>query len=547
MATFEFTSPAGKTYELEGPEGSTKEQAFQKFQEMRPELFGEKKDKADVMSDKPKQGVGRILQESQEAYKTSPAGRFKETFSPLRAITQEGMVPQLFQYGKRKLAGEAAPKAGEPEDKPVPMMQSLKDMASYARKDPGAFAGHVANAVVADPQFLLMPELLPARLVQTFGKVGKVADAATTAAAQAAGQSAARQLAERGTVDMEILRQDAKNAAAVGGAIRSTGEAARAVAPGVKQYATEGTQQLLEKAKGRGYTLPIGEMSPVGSIIDKYYKSPLREVNAKKFYEEVTKPTGTTVAEINPVTWPDVERNLGTQVEKVLKNETVSVPPLVGDTIKQFLPYQKGTISNALSDIEMGSPLAGKQWHDIRKELGRRRTEALRSNNSVMAGDIKNVIEQWDAYGKAGLSAAAKKGFDDWKKKWTAFSDIDEAVLGNPSNYDKYSNGLIEPKDIMASILRRREGEARDPFGVKARPQTRTAAMASGLNLLGKETTPSNLINTLPKIAAYAPAKIAQGAMYSAPGQALLYKGVPFTGAAPVLGSSTQKARGQQE
>jgi hypothetical protein len=315
----------------------------------------------------------------------------------------------------------------------------------------------------------------------------------------------------------------------------------------VKQYATEGTQQLLEKAKGRGYTLPIGEMSPVGAIIDKYYKSPLREVNAKKFYEEVTKPTGTTVAEINPVTWPDVERNLGTQVEKVLKNETVSVPPLVGDTIKQFLPYQKGTISNALSDIEMGSPLAGKQWHDIRKELGRRRTEALRSNNSVMAGDIKNVIEQWDAYGKAGLSAAAKKGFDDWKKKWTAFSDIDEAVLGNPSNYDKYTNGVIEPKDIMASILRRREGEARDPFGTKSRPQTRTSAMASGLNLLGKETMPSNLINTLPKIAAYAPAKIAQGAMYSAPGQALLYKGVPFTGAAPVLGSSTQKARGQQE
>ena len=32
MATFEFTSPDGKTYEVEGPEGSTKEQAFQQLQ-----------------------------------------------------------------------------------------------------------------------------------------------------------------------------------------------------------------------------------------------------------------------------------------------------------------------------------------------------------------------------------------------------------------------------------------------------------------------------------------------------------------------------------
>jgi len=494
-----------------------------------------------------KQGVGRIFQESQEAYKTSPASRFGETFSPVKAITQEGMIPQLYQYSKRKVTGEAAPKAGEPEEKPVPIMKSLGDMASYARKDPGAFAGHVANAVIADPEFLFMPELLPARLVTTMGTVGKVADAATTAAAQAAGQSAARQLAERGTVDMEVLRQDAKNAAVTGGVIRSAGEAARAVAPGVKKYATEGTQKLLKEAKDRGYTLPIGEMSPVGAIIDKYYKSPLREVNAKKFYEEVTSPTGTAVSEINTNTWPKVERNLGTEVENILRNETVSVPPQITDTLKTFLSNQKGRIADTLSDIEVGQTLSGKQWHEIRSELGRRRAEALRSNNFIMAGDIKNVIGQWDNYGQSGLSSAAQAKFDAWKKKWTAFSDVDEAVLGNPSNYDKYINGVIEPKDIMSSILRRREGEARDPFGPTARPQTQTSAMASGLNLLGKDTIPFNLINTLPQLAAYVPSKIAQKAMYSAPGQALLYKGVPFTGAAPVLGSSTQKARGQKE
>jgi hypothetical protein len=45
MAVYEFTSPEGKVYELEGPEGATQEQAFEKFKELRPELFGEKETK----------------------------------------------------------------------------------------------------------------------------------------------------------------------------------------------------------------------------------------------------------------------------------------------------------------------------------------------------------------------------------------------------------------------------------------------------------------------------------------------------------------------
>jgi hypothetical protein len=39
MPTFTFTSPEGKKFKVTGPEGSTKEQAFEKFKAMRPELF----------------------------------------------------------------------------------------------------------------------------------------------------------------------------------------------------------------------------------------------------------------------------------------------------------------------------------------------------------------------------------------------------------------------------------------------------------------------------------------------------------------------------
>jgi len=39
MPEFTFTSPSGQSYTMTGPEGSTKEQAFEKFKSMKPELF----------------------------------------------------------------------------------------------------------------------------------------------------------------------------------------------------------------------------------------------------------------------------------------------------------------------------------------------------------------------------------------------------------------------------------------------------------------------------------------------------------------------------
>ena len=137
MATFEFTSPEGKTYELEGPEGSTKEQAFDKFKQMRPELFGakpEKQEKAGFMQ------------------------RFGETFQPVKAITEEGIVPKLAGYAKRKMTGEAPPKAEEPPERPLSFKQTMNQVVNFAKKDPGAFAGTLANAIVADPELLLMKE-----------------------------------------------------------------------------------------------------------------------------------------------------------------------------------------------------------------------------------------------------------------------------------------------------------------------------------------------------------------------------------------------------
>ena len=489
--------------------------------------------------------LGSILEESQEAYKTSPAGRFGETFAPVKAVTEQGIIPQLYQYGKRKLTGEAAPKAEEAPEKPVGFMKSLGDMASYAKKDPGAFAGQIANAIVADPELLFLPELLPARVVSSVGKVGKVADAATTAGAQAAGQSAARQLNERGKIDMNVLRQDALNAASLSGGARIVGEAGRAALPGAKKFATEGTLNLIDEARKRGYTIPAGAMSPLGAIIDKYYRSPIKSINKKQFYEEISAPTGTQVSEINTKTLPQIESNLETEINNVLRNTQVSVPQQFSDAIRTFLPYQKGTIENALVSIENGLPIKGETWHTVRSELGRRRANALQSN-PVMADDINNVIKQWDAIAQGQFPQKVQDGFNTWKTKYQAFKDIDDAVLSNKTAYEKYLNGELEPSDVMSSIRQRRKSETRAPQAGK--PQTETAALATGLDLLG-ETTPKSLGITgiIPREALRIAAKPIQAGMYTRPGQELLYRGLGQTGVAPYTGPVLERARQESQ
>ena len=522
MVTFEFTSPEGKTYELEGPEGSTKEQAFQKFQEMRPELFGVKERKGGFVE------------------------RFGETFQPKKAITEEGIVPQLYKAGKRMVTGEKTPKAEEPAEQVPSVTEAFKGMVKFAKQDPGGFAGTVANAIVADPELLFLPEFLPARIMsaaQQASKVGyaslKTADAATKAGATAYAQSAARQLAERGTVDQATALQEARNAASIAAGTRVVGEAGRAALPGVKR-APSPQREMLEEAGQRGYTLPARALSPIGAVIDRFYKTPLEKRNIKRFNEEITDPTGTKLQEINPRTFPKVYENLENKVEKIFRNEQVTVDSIIwSKRLTDFLPYQRGTIQQALLDIDNGLPIKGKQWHEIRSELSRRAAGA-RESNPVLAQDLYALIDQWDTAAQGQLSGKAANQFAKWREQYTAFKDIDEAIFSNKTAYNRYLEGRLSPEDLMSAIRQRRPTEARAPFA--GRPQTTTAALGTGLDLLGyTEPTPINVFSATPRIAAGVAAKPLQAGMYSPLGQYLLRQGLPTTGVAPYMGLAQQR------
>jgi hypothetical protein len=519
MPKFQFTTPQNEKYELEGPEGFTEEQALKKFQEMQPNLF-----------------KGSKPQTQKEDYNFTK--RFGETFDPVKAITEEGLVPQAYGAAKKFITGEKAPKADAKPEKEMGLGESLGKLKNYAVKDPGAFTATLANALVADPELFFTPELIPARLVSAAGKAGgilRTADAATQAAAMAAAQSTARQLNERGTVNWNVVKQEAVTAGALGGGIRGGAEAARYVAPGV-EAAKEGTQRLVKEARAEGYTIPAGKLSPVFEIIDKYYKTPLNEKNADKFYKDLTKETGTIVSEVNPTNMLKIKDNLDVDLNNALGNQTINVPSQISGPLRQLLGYQRGSIGQALNDIDAGMPISGPVWHEIRKQLGQR----ISGSQGPQLSDLKALQQDWDSIASQSLSSKAKADFDKWKKQYTAFSDIFDAVSSNETARNAYLNGELNPKDLFNAISQRREREAM-LLGPQTRPQTKTAALAEGLGLLGKEPKKTELFGTTAKLATAVPSKLAQMLGYSTLGQELLYRGVPRFGVAPEVGAGLEK------
>lgn len=497
---------------------------------------------------KQKTDLSSLLKESQEKYKGSFSGRFAETFDPIKAITQEGIVPQLVGAAKRAVTGEKPPKADAEAEKPASVGQTLSNMIKYAKQDPGAFAGTVANAIIADPELLLMPEFLPAKVAASIQKVSKLggaaaktADAATQAAAMAAGQSVARQLNERGTIDMDVVKQDVKNAAVIGGGTRALAETGRAAIPGAAKYATEGSKEAIDIAKKEGYTIPLKEMSPLGAVLDKYYKTPLEKINSERFAKDITAPTGTQVSEINTKTLPKIEQNLSTEITNILANEKVLVPPSVSQKIVDGLKSlpQTDVVENAIASIENGVEISGKTWHTIRSELTTRKFKAVQSDNHLIADDLEQLVNRWDQIGQmqGNFTPKATADFNAWKKKYTAYADIREGIASTNAGIDKYLEGKLSPADVMNGIRKRRQQEALLKT-YTGRPQTKTAAIASGLDLLGEKGPVSTSLwgATIPKLALSVPAKGIQTFGYTKPGQNLFYKGLPETGIAPYVG-----------
>lgn len=491
--------------------------------------------------------------------------RFMETFHPAQSMLEESILPMVAPPGGyaapadlRALAGEvktpptaqqvvgsymeqkAAEQAqrraqmeGEPK-KPLPgVFDTLGALKDYAVKDPGGFSGAFASALIADPALLMLPEFIPAKVVNAVAKTSKagaaalkVADAATQASAVAAGESAARQLRETGTIDMELLRNDVKNAAGVAATVRGAG---MAIAPGVmlKPGSTEASQKLVKEAAQEGYAVPMEHLSTFGAAIDKFFRRPQTDKNSKLFVKEVTDPTGTPVTELNPDNMAKINSNLSQEVQSVLSGTSLRIPPSYEPLLREFLKYKKGSVDLTLESIKNGIPIRGEDWHEIRSILGQQRNSAYGSNPSL-ANDIGDIMNGWDTIANRQLPTRVRVAFNKWKSKYVAYSDLFDAVSANPTSFNNFQLGKLDPQDLANAIRSRRPKEAVQRR--TQREQTAAATRAAALDLT-KAGEPKSLSSAFPLLdpairsVLAVPAKLSQLYMYSPLGQRTMIGG----------------------
>lgn len=120
MTEFLFTSPSGEKFKMTGPEGSTKEEAFEKFKSFRPDLFGGKKlepPKVDVSPQEPRESrltPNFAYQPKMARMRPDVAAKGKEAFK--EKVTPEELGEQWKQFGTGAAIGVPSGIVGLPGD-----------------------------------------------------------------------------------------------------------------------------------------------------------------------------------------------------------------------------------------------------------------------------------------------------------------------------------------------------------------------------------------------------------------------------------------------
>lgn len=120
MTEFIFRSPTGEKYKMTGPPGSSKEQAFEQFKRMRPDLFDEKKlepTQEDASAREPSEPrLTPNFAYSPKAARIRPdvAARGKEAFG--EKVTPEELMEQWKQFGRGAAIGVPSGIVGLPGD-----------------------------------------------------------------------------------------------------------------------------------------------------------------------------------------------------------------------------------------------------------------------------------------------------------------------------------------------------------------------------------------------------------------------------------------------
>lgn len=521
MADREFTLE-----ELRGdkPAGNEREFSFE-------ELTGQKSTRAPA---KPPSFVDRFVDAAKPAFVSKdvydrfvqaakpeiPVGEFARGayLSPVRA----GTAMAQFVPSKREAATERA-------------QEIERELSESFPKRAGATVADIVGIGK-----LVSPVIKGTTAGQRIAKAGALGGAVTAATTPV----------EKETESTSDFAAEKIKQAAIGGAFSMAPQgiiegAGKYLFPGSMLKATDDAKKAIEEAQKRGFTLPISEITDSAALqtLDRLFDSPLVARNAPLFAERINKLMGASGREIGPTSFEKTSRALSNEIIRLTRNKQIdlgTITPqlrkLYADTFQAIPDLEPKKLQKILDGLGYTSAqkvtLDGTTWHETR--------QLLQSNAQSLIGmpgykQAQDLVKAWDNAAFNSIPDPSWKGaFSNWKSKYTVFSDVEAAILSNPTARSNFLKGVLDPEDLRNAIALRRGQEYTRrlyaaPAGRRAgREQTTEAGVAGGLNLFGRQpesVAPYYRAATAPRVfATLLGAKGLQDYLYSPAGQqALLY------------------------
>lgn len=366
---------------------------------------------------------GTLLQENTTAVKGQPEeekGLFNTLKNPWTLWLDESLPARVYKAAKDgtfdKPLGELVQ-----EGKTAVQNFSIRDLWEAAKEHPGQFAGELVNSIVADPELLFAPLGLGGKVVQTMGKAGKIAGVAgrvietgTMGAGIASVDSAAKQLADNGSVDPRRIMQDMKVGAVMGAAL---GTAVHLGADLAKRPPAEIYEAIQAKVKD-------------GFLPDEAVEKAFAEMN-------ISRDQAASVGEAMKGPW-DLELK-----NKALQEEA---DPQITQMTKEFAK-------------EAGPEVMEQTGAQARKELG------------TFAGELQQERLKQEATDTefAGMTEDLKKQQDAWQSQ-VARTAADNQVLNQAKNdaasqaAANFANPVKQPLSEGVIIGSAQAAETKPPF-----------------------------------------------------------------------------------
>lgn len=411
MAKYEITSPSGKKYQIEAPDGATKEQALE---------YGRKQ-----------------LQEMQ-----GPSFNDRMLYGPTNGMS-----------GPEKIAAGAG--------------KAVSDLGLGVQQRLG-----IADQAQVDESKKLDAPLMGTAGGKAGNLLGNVAMVAPTAAIPGANTLTGSAVlgAALGAAQPTATGESVAGNSALGGAGGFIGQSGatmlgRALRPVRAQLSPE-LQGLAGKAAQFGIDLTPAQAtgSKPLKIIDSVMENlpftadrqaAIKQAQRGQFNSAVLK----TIGEDSKVASPDVLNNaktrIGGEFERLTKNKSIPIgddflnalTKIDSDTTAFSNPQIKSAVDKGL-ELASSGKISGEEYQKVRTVLGKASSDAFKGNNSELGQALKSIKSALDDAADKSISTDDKDAWNLARKQWQSLKVVEKAAA--PTSADAVSGNVSAAKLAQA-------------------------------------------------------------------------------------------------